>query len=183
MDEKKIINFLLESGKLKTIKRAGWAKIGVREPESVADHTYRVSMLALILGKKLKVSENKLLKLALLHDLAEARTGDFISDGERKEITREEKSKLEKRAVKEMAKLFSGGREILSLWKEFDEGKTKEAKIALELDKLEMAIQALEYEKAGMKKEILDQFWVTSKKYVKNKELLKILSELEKMRP
>jgi putative hydrolase of HD superfamily len=65
------------SGKLKELKRTGWVESGILEPESVADHSYRTTLLAMILSDQKGLDTLKTVKMALLHDLVESVTGDL----------------------------------------------------------------------------------------------------------
>src|SRR5215210_3864360 len=71
--------FLHRVGRLKTLRRTGWLHCGVpdAETESVADHAFRTTLLAwLAAGQVPGLDREKVLKLALVHDLAEALAGD-----------------------------------------------------------------------------------------------------------
>ena len=72
------IDFLTLTRSLKTTKRTGWVRQGVHHPESIADHMYRMSLMAMIssFGDG-TLDTNKCIKLALIHDLAEAKVGDI----------------------------------------------------------------------------------------------------------
>ncbi len=168
------------AGKLKRIKRTGWTYISIKNPESVADHSYRTSLMTFLLGEKLGFDENKMIKLALLHDLVEAETGDLVVEGKGLlfNTTKEKKQLLEIAAAK---KIFKNS-DYLKLWEEYEHKKSPEAKAVWEIDKLEMALQALEYEKEGYPKKDFDEFWATAKGQIENKELKKILLQLEKQR-
>lgn len=110
--------------------------------ESSADHSWRLALMAFVVAEELKLNIDlkHAVKLALIHDIAEAVTGDIddtlIAEGK---ITREEKQKCEIQAIKKLANTLPPkiGKEIYSLWKEFEEGLTKEAKFIRALDKLE----------------------------------------------
>ena len=66
---------------LKTKPRRGWQKkLGIKKPESVADHVYSVAAIAMILADSKNLDSAKILKMALLHDLAESITGDLTPD-------------------------------------------------------------------------------------------------------
>mmetsp|Transcript_30965 Transcript_30965/g.29576 ORF Transcript_30965/g.29576 Transcript_30965/m.29576 type:complete len:198 (-) Transcript_30965:45-638(-) len=152
----KALNFFAVVGKLKTLKRTGWVNNNVFEPESVADHMYRMSMLTFMLVDT-DIKRDHLMKVCMIHDLAEALVGDITPyDG----VSKEDKRKLEEDAMhKIVADLECQiiGNEILSLWLEYEEGTTKEAVLAHQLDKFEMITQAVEYEKSQGKK--LDRFF------------------------
>jgi len=181
-ETKDLVELFRVASQLKKVKRAGWVRIGIKNPESVADHSYVTAVMAMILGQKLGLNQNKLLKLSLIHDMAEAKVGDLVADGTSSNISFVKKAKLENAAVLKMFETIGARKEYLALWKEFEQQKTKESVLVREIDKLEMAFTALEYEKDGYKKETLNEFWETTRKYVKNKELKKIFTELEKKR-
>ncbi|KAJ9557770.1 hypothetical protein OSB04_012384 [Centaurea solstitialis] len=127
-------------------KRAGWVKRDIKGPESIADHMYRMGLMALIASDAPGVNRDKCIKMAIVHDIAEAIVGDITpSDG----VPKLEKSRREKEALDHMCKLLGGGpraEEIYELWMEYEENSTKEAKVVKDFDKLEMILQALEYE-------------------------------------
>ena len=73
------VDVLLKVGRLKSIKRTGWVRSGMPDPESVAAHTFRVCFLVLVLADRLKLNRQKLLEMGLLHDIEEAVTGDPVT--------------------------------------------------------------------------------------------------------
>ncbi|XP_027176926.1 HD domain-containing protein 2 isoform X2 [Coffea eugenioides] len=142
------IDFLTLCHRLKTTKRAGWVKKGVENPESIADHMYRMGVMALIAADIPGVNRDKCVKMAIVHDMAE--------DG----ISKLEKSQREQEALEHMCKLLGGGpqaKEIADLWTEYEENTSLEAKVVKDLDKVEMILQALEYENEQGKD--LDEFF------------------------
>lgn len=180
--KQQIISLALEFGVLKKVIRTGWKKKGIKDPESVADHTWRVAMLAMVLAPELNLDQNKLIKMALIHDLGEALIGDIIWEKGKKIIgSQEEKHRDERSAIES---IFNTGdmKEYRLLWEEFEHQETIEAKLIKELDKLEMAIQALEYEKEGYSGKKLDEFWENAEKYLKKGEVASIFLELKKIR-
>ncbi|KAG6427806.1 hypothetical protein SASPL_112053 [Salvia splendens] len=140
------IDFLTLCHSLKTTKRAGWIKRGVQEPESIADHMYRMGLMALIASDNPSVNREKCIKMAIVHDIAEAIVGDITpSDG----VPKEEKSRREQEALQKMCELLGGGeraQEIKELWMEYEQNSSMEAKVVKDFDKVEMILQALEYE-------------------------------------
>ncbi|KAK1417142.1 hypothetical protein QVD17_26264 [Tagetes erecta] len=140
------IDFLTLCHSLKSTKRAGWVKRDIAGPESIADHMYRMGLMALISSDTPGVNRDKCIKMAIVHDIAEAIVGDITpSDG----VPKEEKSRREKEAIDHMCKLLGGGpraEEIHELWMEYEENSTNEAKVVKDFDKIEMILQALEYE-------------------------------------
>jgi len=73
------IKFFIEIGKLKKMPRRGWVIRGVKNPESIAEHSFRATIMAWILAgyKNKKINMEKLLKMALVHDLCEIYAGDI----------------------------------------------------------------------------------------------------------
>jgi putative hydrolase of HD superfamily len=138
---------------LKRLKRAGWlrAGVGAGDCESVADHSFFVALLALLLpsfargGPNEKVDRSRCVALALVHDLAESIVGDITPYDA---ITPEEKHRREESAIRELAAAL-GDQELITLWQEFEAAQTPEAKLVRELDVIEMAWQADSYAAAG----------------------------------
>lgn len=151
------IDFLSICHRLKTTKRAGWLRKEVQNPESVADHMYRMGLMALIAPHFPGVDRDKCVKMAIVHDIAEAIVGDITPiDG----IPKEEKSRREQEALDHMCKVLGGGsraKEIAELWTEYEANSSPEAKFVKDLDKVEMILQALEYEEEQEKD--LDEFF------------------------
>ena len=143
MDHENLVILFHKLGKLKTIKRSGWVRCEIPEPESVADHTFRCAFMAMILGDEMEVDTGKLVKMALLHDIAEAVVGDITPhDG----ITREEKSEKEEEGIEQLLGGLPNSGPYFALWREYEEGKSMEARLAQNIDCLEMAMQAVEYQ-------------------------------------
>ena len=87
-----ILDFLNIAANLKTILRQGWIdKLSITNPESVADHTYSMAIIGMILSDSQNYNTQKILKMILLHDLAESLTGDFTP--EQKSKKRKNKSR------------------------------------------------------------------------------------------
>ncbi|PIA37034.1 hypothetical protein AQUCO_03100053v1 [Aquilegia coerulea] len=152
------IDFLTLCHSLKVTKRTGWVRRGIENPESIADHMYRMGLMALIaLDFPPGVDRNKCVKMAIVHDIAEAIVGDITpADG----VPKEEKSRREREALDHMCKLLGGGvraKEISELWMEYEENSSPEAKLVKDFDKVEMILQALEYENEQGKN--LDEFF------------------------
>lgn len=172
ISEKEFLDLFLEIGLLKKVQRTGWVLKGVKDVESVAEHTWRVAMLALILSPQLKLNQLKIVKMALIHDLGEVVIGDIKWESGKKVIgSQEEKHRDEKKAIRKMFADNPNFQEYVLLWKEFNEQKTREAKILKQLDKLEMTIQALEYQKEGTPRKKLEEFWENAEKYLKGQKL------------
>ncbi|MBN1941571.1 MAG: HD domain-containing protein, partial [Candidatus Diapherotrites archaeon] len=144
-----------------------WVERGVEKAESVSDHSFRMTVMALALGKKLGCDVNKLVRLCIVHDLQESICGDLILDYSKydftaKGLSKEEKTKKETQAFEELKSMLGKkeAKEFEELWNEYEARETKEAKLAKELDILEMLLQAFEYEKAGNFKKPVWSVWL-----------------------
>ena len=183
--EKKLVDFFETIGKLKKIRRTGWVKSGVRNAESVAEHTLRIAVMALFLAKKTGCDQEKLVKMALVHDLHESICGDLTLDytkyGAAAGLPPQEKDRLELEGMKKFVKLLEAddAKEFRALWMEAEEKKTREAKVLHELDKLELLLQASEYhrEKNG-RSDLFPLFNLVNEKFVQTPLLRKMLGEV-----
>ena len=119
---------------LKNVLRAGWVRAGIPSPESVAAHSWGMSMLALKLAPK-ELDLARVLSLCIVHDIPEVRVGDLTPHDDTST-----KAADELKAMTEMAP------EWVALFEEYEQGKTPEAKFVKQLDKLDMALQAERYQ-------------------------------------
>lgn len=134
-----ILAFLRAAERLKTITRTGWTSTG--EQESVAEHSWRLCLMAMLLyGNAPGVQLARLLKMCLIHDLGEAISGDVPAPAQ----TPGENKAVQERAdlLQLIAPLPADLRhEILDLWDEYEAAGSPEAKLAKGLDKLETLLQ------------------------------------------
>jgi len=169
MSLEKLIRFSEIVGRLKTTKRSGWVShVGISNPESVADHSFRCAILAICIGDLSNIETEKLTRMLLLHDVQEALTGDYDHYAKMQMGIDKVKSK-QRIAIDEILsslpeKLQSPYR---SLWDEFENQTTPEAILANDIDKIEMMMQALEYEEEGYEPAKLDVFWSEVKNKIK----------------
>ena len=140
MEKKQVLKLVDLLGRMKTLKRAGWVKRRVDKPESDAEHSYSLSLLALLLAPD-NLDLVKCLKLALIHDLPEALCGDFIPG----ELSPEEKSSLEKSAMQKIVSDLDKP-ELMQLFEEYEQGDTPEAEFIRSLDRLDNVFTARFYE-------------------------------------
>jgi len=173
VDWRNIIKFLEIAGILKRTPRTGWVDVGVYQPESVADHTFMTAFLCMIYADIKDLDPLKLLRMALIHDLPEAITGDLMPS----QKTAETKEKEETVIHQILSLLPETQREnYLAVWNEYQEGKTKESKAVRQLEKIEMALQAKEYEKLGSTNKSLKRFIQSAKDATSWSELKRLLS-------
>lgn len=133
--------FYIQAEKLKTTMRHSWTSDSNRQ-ESTAEHTWMLCLIALTLfGQiKVKVDQLKVLKMLIIHDLAETIIGDipaFDTEG------RKNKNEREKTAMEQLVKHLplKIKNEIIELFEECEEKSTREAKVAQAIDKFEAPLQ------------------------------------------
>ncbi len=139
-----IYSFIHSAERLKNELRHSFTTSG--RQESVAEHTWRMSLLAVLLSSKLdkKVIFEKLIKMIVIHDIVEIEAGDtpvpFMVGNEDLKRQKEER---ERTAIENIRKRLGDGigEEIYRLWHEFENQESYEAKVASALDKLEVQIQ------------------------------------------
>ncbi|MBL7206642.1 MAG: HD domain-containing protein [Candidatus Aenigmarchaeota archaeon] len=175
-----ILKFLQEVNKLKQLKRTGWVERGVKDAESSADHSFMTAFHALVLGSKRKdLNMEKVLKMALIHELAESQVGDIVL----KEVwpgggtmTFEEKHKIEKEALDKLLDNLDPKmrNEFMNLWEESEKEETKDAVFLKSVDRAETILQAIEYHKKGNYKKSVESFWdENGLSFIKDKEVKK----------
>jgi putative hydrolase of HD superfamily len=122
--------------------------------------------MSMVLAEILNLDTEHIMKMVNLHDLAESLVGDYMPD----KISAEKKEILENKAMKKIiSKLPSALREnYLDIWNEYNDNITDIAKFVHKLDKLEMALQAKEYEFDGYSKESLQIFLKSATEYISN---------------
>ncbi len=152
-----ILDFFKTAANLKKISRQGWIdKLSLDNPESVADHSYLMAVIGMVISDLQNYNSEKILKMILLHDLAESKIGDYTP----KQLSNEKKTKLENNAFHEIIKNLPDliKSQYLQIWKEYQENNSLESKFVHQIDKLEMALQAKIYEKDGHSQEKLESF-------------------------
>lgn len=171
----KLIKFFEIAGMLKRTPRAGWVEVGIYQPESVADHTFRTAILCMLYADMEGLDPLRLLRMALIHDLPEAVIGDLTPSKK----TAETKEK-EDTAIKQILSLLPKRQRetYITVWNEYQEGKTREAQAVRQLEKIEMALQAKEYEKAGSASKSLKRFTKSAEEATTSPELRRLLDSV-----
>jgi putative hydrolase of HD superfamily len=153
------MSFIKTVGKLKKLPRTGWLQTEIEDPESVAEHSFRTTVIAMILADLRGQDTQKTMRMALLHDLAEVETGDLTPEqkgsGELSYALLEDEvmTKIILTLPKSLVERY------LELWKEYHEMASPEAETVNHADKIEMLLQAIEYEKSGITPCKLRRFW------------------------
>ncbi|MEM2909712.1 MAG: HD domain-containing protein [Nitrososphaerota archaeon] len=155
-----LLKFLEYVYALKGIRRKGWTKRGIPRVESVADHTFSLALLSMVLADMKGLDTEKAIRMALLHDLCEPVTGD-LTPKDRAKLGIEKSIEEEYRAIELVLSSLPPEltKNYLDLWKAYITGSTAEAKLVRELDCLERAIQAVRYAKNTRLKKALKPFW------------------------
>ncbi|MFM2625153.1 HD domain-containing protein [Vibrio owensii] len=134
-----ILTFLREAEQLKSTLRTAWTSSG--RHESTAEHTWRLCLLAMLVGEHYPhLDMLKVLKLCIVHDLAEAVSGDISALEQHDGL---DKSALELADLKQLIAPLGASlqKELLGLWLEYDSATTEEARLTKALDKLETILQ------------------------------------------
>jgi putative hydrolase of HD superfamily len=134
-----VLAFLRAAERLKTVTRSGWTSTG--KAESVAEHTWRLCLMAMVLyGRAEDIDLARLLKMCLIHDLGEAIGGDVPAPAQ---VAGSPKAGQERADLLSLVEPLpaAGRREILELWDEYEAASSPEAKLAKGLDKLETILQ------------------------------------------
>jgi len=158
---------LVELAGLKALPREGWRRVGVPHPESVAAHSWGLALLVL-LYLPAELDRERALSFAALHDLAEVRVGDITPhDG----VSREQKHALEAAAANE---LLAQAPALHELWHAYEAQDCAESRFVRQLDRLDMAVQAVAYRKHGT-----HEFLLSARQFIQDRRLKRVLDELE----
>lgn len=174
-----ILDFLKTAVNLKKISRQGWIdKLSLDNPESVADHSYSMAIIGMVISDLQNYDSEKIIKMILLHDLAESKIGDHTPE----QLSKEEKKKLENNAFDEIIKNLPDliKLQYLQIWQEYQENNSPESKIVHQIDKLEMALQAKIYEKDGHSQEKLESFFESARIDIIDPKLKELFTKIIK---
>ena len=144
----KIINFMRALEEVCVVKRDLLLYEGSTENDAM--HIFKLSFLVMLITPYLKseVDYTKMLEMALVHDIAEGKVGDYTAANQiANPAIKEEKKYKEAQAIKELKKQLPAplNKKIYDLYQEYEEKETLEAKIVSALDKLEANLQANQY--------------------------------------
>lgn len=160
--------------RLKTTKREGWRRFGIARGESIADHMYRMAMISMLCPPSLRgrIDRDKCTRMCLVHDMAESLVGDITPvDG----VPKPEKSRREAETMDYLTGNLLGGiwggvggkaadkdsvvgQEIRALWQEYEDSETLDSHFVHDIDKVELLLQMVEYEKRGERALDLGEF-------------------------
>ena len=161
-----MLSTLIELQRLKRLDRTGWILRGLPNgTESVASHSFGVSVTAMLLADKLIaqgiiVNVEKVLRIALLHDWAEVRVGDMPRTATLY-FGSEARKKAETAAFSDIVSELDEG-VYASLYNDYERRESLEARLVKAADVLDLLVQVLALERAGARG--LDEFWEVAEK-------------------
>ncbi|MFW9924781.1 MAG: HD family hydrolase [Candidatus Thorarchaeota archaeon] len=192
MSDDEILDFLKESLRLKRMLRSGWVYSGVSlaNVESVADHSFSVSLISLLVSmdekkKGKEIDTQKVLIMALLHDLSESVSQDI--DRRVRKFSPEKydafKSELDLKATQFLLKLLPKliAEDLDRIYQEFHEKKSIEAKIVSEADRLDTILQLQEYIRLGHHSSNFSEFFDNFRKEVEKFEFSIVKKSAKKL--
>ena len=171
-----LITACFELCHLKQLYRQGWLRRGVppERCESIAEHSFGVAMLALWLAPARPMLDvDKVVRMALLHDLGEVYAGDIIpGDG----VSEAEKHQREAKSVRQILSRLSQGQEFIEIWDEYEAGVSAEARFVRQIDRLEMGLQAAVYQRQGL----IDgsEFFASARQALTDPQLMALFEEI-----
>ncbi len=162
MDASTTLQLLLDAHRLKRVPRTGWIMRGVADAESVADHSFGVAFISLILAEMVDqpLDKAKLLTIALLHDLPESVVSDLPTPTAA-HFPPGAKRKAETEALNELLRRLPCAEQWHSWWQEFEGRTSIEGRLVRDADWLDMLIQAYVYEQTTGNR-WLEEFWPRS---------------------
>jgi len=162
MDASTVLQLLLDAHRLKRTPRTGWVTRGVPDAESVADHSFGVAFISLILAEVVEqpLDKAKLLIIALLHDLPESLISDLPTPAAA-HFPPGAKRKAETEALNKLLYKLPYAERWHSWWQEFEDGTSVEGRLVRDADRLDRLIQAHVYEQTTSNR-WLDEFWPRS---------------------
>lgn len=141
-----VAHFLFEAGTLKQSRRTGWWMTGVRDPESVAEHSWRTSLIASVIAKLEGADPARAALLAVWHDSQESRTGDVNHLGKKYADAVDPRDVTADQVAGMPEALAEAIRAVIA---EYEDKDTPEAVCARDADKLECLLQGIEYRGQG----------------------------------
>ncbi|MCD0446370.1 HD domain-containing protein [Glycomyces sp. A-F 0318] len=139
--------YLFEAGLLKRAKRTGWWVTGVKDPESIAEHSWRAAVTGMVLASLEGADPARTALLCVLHDTPETRIGDipklgrdYLTAADSATVVADQTAACPERVTATIQEAIT----------EFETGETPEATCARDADRLECLIQAVEYRHQGV---------------------------------
>jgi putative hydrolase of HD superfamily len=187
------VEFLSQVLDLNDVTRTGWERRGIEKPQMVAGHVWGVSILTMLFAPEVdEVNSERARQMAIIHDIAESKTGDIAIGEVHQELSISEKVEQEEQAIDELVELAGDEipvvKSIESLWYEFEKEETPEATFVRDMDVLEMCLMALKYEQQNRYEandssegsfDRLDGFFATANNEISTEFGQNLLKEIE----
>ncbi|MFJ4674960.1 HD family hydrolase [Kitasatospora sp. NPDC088783] len=138
--------YLFETGMLKRAKRSGWWIVGVKDPETIAEHSFRTGIIGAVLAMMEGADPAKVALLCLFHDTQETRVSDIPHIG-RRYLTAASNERVTADQVSAAHPAVVAG--VQAIVEEYENAESLEVTVAHDADKLECLIQAVEYREQG----------------------------------
>ena len=170
------LNFFAEAGLLKRVKRSGWWVAGIKDPESVAEHSFRTAVIGFYLAYQEKADPMKVVAMALFNDIHESRINDLHKMGH----SYIDFKSAEKKVFQDQIKLLPPEvrAPLKKIRDEYDRQKSLESLLARDADILECLIQAKEYHDAGHRE--AQHFFARAPKFLATKSARGIWREIRR---
>ena len=169
------LDFFAEAGLLKKVKRSGWWVAGIKDPESVADHSFRCAIIGYYIAHLEGADPYKVMAMTLFNDIHEARINDLHKMGHYYIDFKEAEKKVFK---DQMSNLDSSVKEEMNRFRQdYENQETKESVIARDADILECLIQAKEYVDNGHTK--AKKFFKKAPDHLKTQSAQKLWKEVK----
>jgi len=169
------INFFAEAGLLKKIKRSGWWVAGIKNPESVAEHSFRCSIMGYYIAHLEKVDPYKVLVMTLFNDIHESRINDLHKMGHYYIDFKAAEKRVYQDQIRDLDRNVKSELDVLR--DEYDRQKTRESIVARDADILECLLQAKEYSDSGYTK--AKKFFKTAPDHLKTASAKKFWKQIQ----
>ena len=167
-----LVDFIAEAGMLKRVRRSGWWVLGIKDAETVAEHSFRCAVIGYVLACMENARPYQVLLMTLFNDLHEARLNDLHKMSQRYiSLERAEDSAFKEQIASLPDKMQ---RELTDMQAEYRRQRTKESIVARDADILECLIQAKEYHEHGFKRAF--KFMRVAPRFLKTKSAKKLWS-------
>ncbi|MET8348677.1 MULTISPECIES: HD domain-containing protein [unclassified Micromonospora] len=141
------MSFIFEAGVLKRAARTGWWFAGVKDPESIADHSFRTALIGIMLAAMEGADPARVSMMCVLHDTQESRITDIPHIAKRY-LTAVPNTAVTADQVAACPPAVADA--ITTAVTEYEAGESLEAVVARDADKLECLVQAVEYRHQGI---------------------------------
>ena len=142
-----IYKYLFEIGQLKRVHRSGWWIVGIKDPETVAEHSFRAAVIGFLLAVSEGADPYRTMAISLFHDVHEARVNDVHKIGQRyldmdaieTRVAAEQREHLPEKSAVLLKDIFHA----------YQHHDSPESRLAHDADLLECLVQAREYQSQG----------------------------------